>query len=102
MLLLEISLFEIIYEGEITIKVTILGVVRELPVTTLTIEKDPIDPLGLNMVHCWRCGEKMIQIQGNVVRIIPGGLPQNILEMQALTVSQCDRCKTRYLINNMV
>lgn len=83
-------------------QVKIMGQPKEVKVTTVSIELDPLDPMGLNMMHCWRCGEKVTQIIGNVIRIIPGGLPINILEMAPQTIPQCSRCKTRYLINNIV
>lgn len=80
-------------------RVTIWGKTQDISVTTVTLERNSIDPTQLSIMHCVNCGEKVIQYQGHIVQIIPGGLPQNILEMGVNLIAHCSRCKTKYLIN---
>lgn len=82
--------------------VLILGQPKILKVTTVTLERDPDNPLALYVMHCLKCAEKLVQYQGNIIRVMPGGLPQNILELSSNLIIECRRCRSRYLINNVV
>jgi hypothetical protein len=81
-------------------KVVIYGEEREYPVITVTLVADPLHPLDLTLFKCTVCGENLGQYQGNIVRMIPGGLPINIMDVPRFII-QCRICKRRYLINNI-
>lgn len=89
------------YWYNISMQVRILDIPKDLNVITVTLTNDRLDPTKLSMFHCSNCGERVIQFMGNVVRIIPGGLPINILESSAHIIAHCLRCKTKYLFTGI-
>lgn len=83
-------------------RVSVFGEISELPVTTVTLVRDEFNPTNLSMMYCMKCANGLIQYQGHIVRVIPGGLPQNILELSSNLIIKCSKCKTRYLIHNII
>lgn len=83
-------------------QVTVLNIPRDLEVSTITLSNDRDDPTRVKMMHCMDCGEKVTQYMGNIYRVIPGGLPLNILESTAHVIVHCSRCKKKYLIAGIV
>jgi hypothetical protein len=76
-------------------KVKIMGEDKEIQVTSVILAPDINDPKGENlyMFHCWKCGNKILQFQGTVVKIIPGMVPAKLP-----TIIRCSnsKCKQHY------
>lgn len=68
--------------------------VHEIPVTSVWLAKDPLDPEGyrLKMFFCPNCQNPVIQYKGHIVTIVPGACPSKLP-----ILAKCSNCKMRYL-----
>lgn len=74
---------------------------KEIQVTTVILSHDYSDPEGkrVYMFHCPRCGNKIIQYQGFVSKIIPG---QIISKLNTILMCSNNKCKQRYIFKDIV
>jgi len=77
----------------------IKGIVVEIPVTSVWLQRDITDPQGYNlkMFFCPNCQNPLIQYKGNVIQIVPGEGPYKVG-----TVLQCKNCKSRYMFHDVL
>lgn len=78
-------------------RVSIRGQIKDLTVTTITLEQDPDNPINLVLLKCLVCGETLGQHQGRVMRVFPGAAPVSLP-----FIVQCRQCKRRYIITSIV
>lgn len=69
----------------------------DLEPVSVILGADKDQPDGIKMMHCIRCGEKMIQYQGRVMAIYPGLSP--VLKLPLF--HRCQRCKETYAIGSV-
>lgn len=58
---------------------------------------DKDQPDGIKMMHCMRCGEKMLQYMGRIVAIYPGMTP--VIKFPLF--HRCRNCKETYAIGSV-
>ena len=77
--------------------VKILEIVKDIPVTSVVLERDTENPDNLSMFYCPKCSKPLIQYKGRLAFIYPGQTPCNMP-----LVLECERCKTKYLFRTNI
>lgn len=73
--------------------ITVQGQPKEIKITSIILETDPLDPERMTMFFCTKCREGLFQYAGDVVMIVPGAVRTRLP-----LIRQCRICKTKYLI----
>ncbi len=76
----------------IVMEITILGVVRQLPVHTISLGKNEKNPKNTYLFHCPYCRQAIAQVQGRVDKIFPGLEPSADVPV----VFKCGQCHRTY------
>jgi len=79
------------------VQVIIQGVQKDIPITSLILERDSLQPDMLKKFHCSDCGKFLFQYIGSLVMIVPGAT-QAIVPI----LTFCKDCKKRFLINSII
>lgn len=69
----------------------------EVKAVSVILSDDVSQPHGIKMMHCMRCGEKLVQYQGRIMAVYPGNSPA----MKLPLFVRCRQCQETYAIGSV-
>jgi hypothetical protein len=78
-------------------RISIHHVQSEILLQTVTLSKSKTDPDNTYLFRCYHCGTAISRIQGDVVGITAGLIPNS----DAIVIHQCYKCKENYVFQTL-
>src|SRR6185503_3458480 len=73
-------------------QVRIRGVSSDIFVSTVLLSHNKKDPKNLYLFRCYKCGNPISQVQGNITAISAGYIPAQ----EVPVITACEKCRTKY------